>query len=69
MKKISLKSEIIPSPSLNYFFEKIIQDISNFGGYVLEAQVELDNVLGHFGYLLILKRSFLELVIVTDDSG
>ena len=43
-----LKSEIIPSPSLKFYFENKFQDISNFGRSVLDAQVELDDVLGHF---------------------
>ena len=39
-----------------------------FDWLVLEAQRELDNVFGHFWYLLILKRSFLAIVAVPGDS-
>ena len=40
----------------------------NFNGLVLGAQWELDHELGHFWYLLILKRSFLAMVAVPSDS-
>ena len=39
-----------------------------FDRLVLEAQWELDNVSGHFWYLLILKRSFLAMVAVSSGS-
>ena len=39
-----------------------------FQRFVLEAQKELDNELGYLGYLLVLKRSFLGLVTISDSS-
>ena len=39
-----------------------------FDWLVLEAQRELDNVFGHFWYLLIVKRSFLAIIAVPGDS-
>ena len=44
------------------------QKIENFDLLDLEAQKELDNILGHFCYLRILKRSFLALVAATGES-
>ena len=44
---------------LSYKFSNKVGFVSVFNWLVLETQTELDEKLGHYEYLLLVKRSFL----------